>query len=384
MIKQMMRILSQRCCGMDAELSFSKDISAHELETLCQLSRKHDLAHIIGVALIEHQPENLSAELAEKLQKVIWAAIYRYEKMRHVQEELYAILEKEAVPFVPLKGAVIRSLYPEPWMRTSSDIDVLVHPEDLERVAALLVEQHQYQRMKKGPHDISLFAPGEIHVELHYDLIEEGIVGNVNDILHTVWQNVSLTKGTSFQYEMSDELLFFYHIAHMAKHFVHGGCGVRPVLDLWLLEHRLPQNEKRDDLLEQGGLLSFANVMRALSRTWFSEEEASTTVLQAQNYLLCGGVYGNKENRVQVQQTKKGGRLRYACSRIFLPYDTLKFHYPILEKHRWLTPICEVRRWGKLIFRGGAKRSLNELSLNAKVGKKEAEETAAFLAEIGL
>ena len=42
-------------------------------------------------------------------------------------------LEKAQIPFVPLKGSVIRKYYPEAWMRTSSDIDVLVHKEDVEK-----------------------------------------------------------------------------------------------------------------------------------------------------------------------------------------------------------------------------------------------------------
>ena len=29
---------------------------------------------------------------------------------------------------------------------------------------------------------------------------------------------------------MLDELFYFYHIAHMVKHFENGGCGIRPVV----------------------------------------------------------------------------------------------------------------------------------------------------------
>lgn len=381
-VDMLMSLLKSRICMQAPSVPIA--VAEQEWRALYALAKKHDLAHVVGAALPPEKAAELSGELTQRLQKAAWAAIYRYEKMHHVQKELYAILEREEIPFVPLKGAVIRSLYPDPWLRTSSDIDVLVHPEDLERVAALLVEQHQYRRDVQGSHDISLYAPGEVHVELHYDLIEDGVVGDVNEILHSVWQNVCLKEESAYHYEMCDELFFFYHIAHMAKHVVHGGCGIRPVLDLWLLEHRMPQNEKRDELLQKGGLLSFANAMRALANAWFSDGERDERTLRLQEYLLHGGVYGTRENRVQIQQSKTGSRLRYACSRIFLPYETIKFHYPILQKHRWLTPFCEVRRWGKLIFRGGAKRSLDELSISARIDKKQAEETAAFLAEIGL
>ncbi|MBO4954226.1 MAG: nucleotidyltransferase family protein, partial [Clostridia bacterium] len=36
------------------------------------------------------------------------------------------------IDFMPLKGAVIRQYYPEPWMRTSCDIDIHVKKDRLE------------------------------------------------------------------------------------------------------------------------------------------------------------------------------------------------------------------------------------------------------------
>lgn len=48
-------------------------------------------------------------------------------------------------------------------------------------------------------------------------------------------------------------------------------------------------------------------------------------------------------------------------SRIFLSYDSLKVLYPTLQKHRWLTPIMQVRRF-RLLFKGKMKTSLHELN----------------------
>ena len=378
----LMRILASRICMQKPFDVPSLDEAAWQ--SLVALAKKQDLLHIVGDVLTSNRVQAVPDALAEKMQREVFAAVYRYEKLNHAAKELYQCLERAEIPFIPLKGAVIRALYPEPWLRTSSDIDVLIHPEDLARAEALLVSEKQYQKREKGPHDISFFALGNVHVELHYDLIEAGILDAANNVLRDVWEHSAPKEKGAFRHEMSDAFFYFYHIAHMAKHMLHGGCGIRPVLDLWLLEHRLPQNAERDALLANGGLLPFANAMRALAEAWFSGAVHSEQTLHLQEYLLYGGVYGNKENRVQMQNAKKGGRLRYACSRIFLPYDTLKFHYPVLQKHRWLTPFCEVRRWGKLLFCGGAKRSLDELAINARIDREQVEKTAAFLAEIGL
>lgn len=60
----------------------------------------------------------------------------------------------------------------------------------------------------------------------------------------------------------------------MAKHFENGGCGIRPFVDLCILDD-LPNSDvaKRNALLEKGNLLKFANVARKLSRAWFVAED---------------------------------------------------------------------------------------------------------------
>ena len=97
---------------------------------------------------------------------------------------------------------------------------------------------------------------------------------------------------------------------------------------------------------------------------------------------MKGGVYGTTANRVSVQQIRKGGKIRYAFSRIWLPYDVLKFHYPSLERKRWLLPVFEVRRWFKLLFGGGVKRSVNELRLNSSATNEEQTETKEILSKL--
>lgn len=184
---------------------------------------------------------------------------------------------------------------------------------------------------------------------------------------------------------MKEEMFYFYHIAHLAKYFEVGGCGIRPIIDLWILDNieGINQNE-RDNLLKQGRLFEFAEKVRKLSKIWFSGAQYDEITKQMEEYILRGGVYGSLANRVVVQQQKRGGRLKYAFSKIFIPYDDIKLHYPILQKHRWLTPIMEVRRWFKLVFCGYAKRTVNELKVNQNVSKTEAERVQEFLKNIGL
>jgi hypothetical protein len=215
--------------------------------------------------------------------------------------------------------------------------------------------------------------------------MEDEFANTASNVLNAVWEMAKTHSGYQYWNEMTDAMFYFYHIAHMAKHFENGGCGIRPFLDLWILEHCVEHDQaSRDALLAQGGLLTFANVCRKLSAVWFDCAEPDDMTVQTQAYILHGGVYGNLDNRVAVQQNKSGGKFRYALSRIFLPYELLKFHYPILQKHRWLTPIMEVRRWFKLLFKGKIKSSLRELNVNKTMSQEQIDSTAELLEKLGL
>lgn len=358
--------------------TFSREL----LPALWNAAKKHDLDHLLAYGL---KKNGLLTKEDADAEKSLFKAIYRYEQIRYEYTMLCKTLEEAQVPFLPLKGSILRGHYPEGWMRTSCDIDVLVPKEKLEEAIAYLVQHQKYEEKERATHDVSLFSPRGIHVELHFDLVEEGRAMGAIGVLQKVWEDASPKEDAVYFHEMSDPFFYFYHIAHMAKHFETGGCGIRPFIDLWILD-RLEHADKaaRDALLEEGGLKKFADNARALSRVWLEGEKPTETLLQLQSYLLHGGVYGSTDNRVALNQTKKGGRFGYLLSRIFIPFARLKRWYPILEKHPWLMPFMQVRRWFMLLKPDVAAMAKRELSTNGSLEKSKADEMKSFLDEIGL
>lgn len=379
----MMDLIAGEVCGKETDRS-GDVFPNEELAKLYSLAKAQDLAHLVGNALLKrNRIEN--EEIRAKFQKQVMLAVYRYEKIHYELERLRSVLNEAEIPFLPLKGSVLRQYYPEPWMRTSCDIDILVRKNDLERAVAVLVGRAGCREDSNGSHDVGLFTDGGVHIELHYSLIEEKCVGNIERVLAAVWENASPVAGTA-EYVLSDEMFYVYHIAHMAKHFVDtGGCGVRPFLDIWILNHRVSfDREKRNALLAEGGLLTFASESENLSEAWFGNGEFTEITRRMQDYLLRGGVYGNAQNRIAVGQVKRGGKVRYAFSRIWLPYEVLKFHYPSLEGKRILLPLYEVRRWCKLLFCGGTGRSIKELMLNSGMTREEQKNALELLEKLNL
>lgn len=352
------------------------------VQKILQIAKRHDVEHLVAFAL---KKNGLLKDKNEKIENSMLKAVFRYRQLNYEYQSICDALESAKIPFIPLKGSVMRKYYPEGWMRTSCDIDILVHEEDTEKAKSILVNEYDYTYRGKSSHDLSFFSPNNIHVELHYSLVEDGLANESFEVLKSVWNTAIHRDGFEFCYDMPDEMFYFYHVAHMAKHFENGGCGIRPLIDLWILDNLNNCDlSKRDKLLENGGLLKFADASRKLSKVWLVGKEPDNLLSQMEKYILYGGVYGNTENRVAVQQQKRGGKFKYAISRIFIPYEEIKFHYPVLHKHKWLTPIMQVRRWLKLLFFGGVKRSVNELKYNSAITKNEANETNILLTKIGL
>ncbi|MBR2449353.1 MAG: nucleotidyltransferase family protein [Clostridia bacterium] len=381
----MFKLIRSAVCCEEKFTDIDKETIQSKIESLYDLSKKHDVQHLVGYALFKNRLINTENPYYSKFQKQQIVAVYRYERIQYELNEICAALEQLKIPFIPLKGSVIRAYYPEPWMRTSCDIDILVDKKDLDVAVNHLVSALGYREDGRGSHDVSLFAPGEVHLELHYELLEDWRAEFSRNLLRDVWK-VALNKdGFNYHKVLPDEYFYLYHIAHMAKHFYNGGCGIRSFLDLWILNHKVNHDdEKRKTLLQSASLDKFSFAAENLSEVWFLNKQPDETCVLMQEYVLTGGVYGNNQNRITLQQTKKGGKFKYAMSRIFLPYDVIKFHYPVLQKHRWLLPFCQVRRWFKLLFCGGAKRSFNELKINQNLSNAEKTKAEELIEKLGL
>ena len=232
---------------------------------------------------------------------------------------------------------------------------------------------------------MTVYTSNRVHIELHYTLMEEGLAKAASDVLRDVWSRTQLREGWAHWRLLDAETFYFYHIAHLAKHFERGGSGVRSFMDLWIMERSMPIDpEARDALLEAGELRIFSEASARLSKVWFASAPMDDVSAQMEQFVLRGGVYGARENRIAVEQERKGGRWAYLRSKIFLTHEDLKYQYPILCRHRWLTPLMQVRRWCRLVFCGHAKRSLREIRYSAGLTEAELKETARFMQRIGL
>lgn len=359
-------------CGAEYDIPFET------LPAVFALCQRQDVAHLLCYAL-EQRGGLPKDEWGKRLVKARNTAVYRYETQKYAFDCVCAALDGAEIGYMPLKGSVIRGLYAQSWLRQSCDIDILVKDEDLECAVSVL-ESVGCKAEGKGFHDVSLrFADGT-HIELHFSLAEG--MEQTDEVLAEVWQNAENEGG---RYAMNTEFLLFYHTAHAAYHFLHGGCGVKEVLDFAVMQRRAEYDENLlNELLQRGGLARFYTGLNGLADTWFLGQPPTALTEKMTAFLLRGGAYGCTQNLVAAQQQTQGGKVRYAFRRVVLPFRQLKTLYPILERHKWLAPMMQVRRWCKILFGGKAKRAAKELKYNRTLDKEQAKTMQIMLQELGL
>ncbi|MBO5907593.1 MAG: nucleotidyltransferase family protein [Clostridia bacterium] len=358
-------------------------ISQGELLALLNLAKAQDMAHIVGFFFEKRTLPDECSEIKRAFSKQYLASIYRYQYLTYEYKRICATLEKNKIKYIPLKGSVIRSYYPEAWMRTSCDIDVLVEEGELSLAREALVRELEYTGGETLEyHDVSLYSKSGVHLELHFNIREN--TDPMDKILDTVWHSAYLHDG-EYGYRQSNEFLLFHQIAHAAYHFTRGGCGIRPLLDIWLLRKRLSFDANTyEELLLGAGLGEFGKALFELCEVWYSKKEYTPLAEEMENFILGAGIYGSAENRVAVSRSDKTGKLAYILSRIFMPYKSMKARYRILERWPVLLPACHVHRWLSLLSPETRKKVRREIEYSASLDKQKGERVGKMLREIGL
>lgn len=339
------------------------------LSKLYRISHRHDLAHVIGAALVNNNVE-MPEPLAAQFKKDNTLAIYRCAQQKQTLQEVGRFFEAAQIPYIPLKGAVLRDFYPQESMRVGCDVDILVREADVGRACAIL-EAQGYQIAERNYHDVTLISPTRVHLELHFTLREN--MESLDRVLDRVWDFA--VQGGSCCYSLTKEFFVFQAFAHMSYHFLSGGCGLRALADIWVMERKMDCSYTASEgLLKEAGIFQFAKEMTNLSLACFDGGASDPFMEQLLAYIISGGSYGTVQNKIAVRKSQSGGTAGYVVRRLFPPLPTMKQIYPVLDRAPVLLPFCWVARWFSKLFAGRGRKAIREVQVSQGVLTAQTEE----------
>lgn len=285
----------------------------------------------------------------QKLFVSAFQAIGRVEAQDRIAGELFAAFEAEGIDFMPVKGALLRGMYPKREYRSMGDMDVLIRVEQYERIRQIMLDQG-FSAGEENDH-VYVWRKDALMLELHKHLISLEDV-DYYDYFGNGWRLAHSGEGSGHM--MSDEDHYLYVVTHFAKHYRGGGVGIRQMCDLWLMRRAQAGMDEayvcRE--LEKLTLYEFyENIVQTL-KVWFEDGCASEKTDYISNVIYQSGAFGKKGSYLLSEGARLAGdkeasrwlRYKYLFRRAFLPLKDMQLRYPLLKKYPILLPMMWIYR----------------------------------------
>lgn len=374
------RLFALLRAGVCGEKSNLEGIEHDEIQRLLLLAKKHDVTYCVAKAIMDSHVFSEESSLGHSCKETIYMNVVRIFRIEDTLKRVKRVLNNACIPFVPLKGAVIRTLYPDKMMRASCDIDVLVKEENLDQAIRALMDEGFSTDNIRSNHDVSLFY-NHTHLELHFNICES--MDDIDILLARVWDHVEPVS--QYEYVETPDYLVFHHIAHMKYHFVKGGCGIRPFLDLYVLRKLNYYHEDTlISLLSAVGLQKFYDSILRLLQVWFEGKPHCEFTLKFEEYILNGGVYGNVDNRLAIKSSSNASRIKTAFPCVFPSFESMCILFPQLEGKKLLLPFYYARRIVSKAFGKGSSNARNRLEVILLQDKQKIHSVGNLMEELGI
>lgn len=269
--------------------------------------------------------------------------------------EIEKTFSDNAIHYLPIKGTLLKQMYPKTEMRVMGDSDILIQPEQYESIRSLL-SALGYQEGAESDHELHWDKKPFFHLELHKRLIPQTEFDYYRYYQGKTWKDFFESE-VPYRFQMTPEDHLVFLIIHLAKHFRGKGIGLRHLVDIWVYLRYYPDLNQlylRKELAALSLEQFFDNIL-ATVQNWFEAAPATEVTERITVRTFESGAYGTLLNSdkstalVESNVAGSGGvqkaKRNLLLYKIFLPYDELKIKYPILVKIPFLTPVFWVVRW---------------------------------------
>ncbi len=341
-------------CAVNGRIPDPARVATMDMVTLYQAADRHLLTGITATALESAgvKDEAFTQAKGKAIRKVAAFDIER--------SAVLARLEEAGIWYMPLKGCVLKELYPALGTRQMADNDILFDASRNSEVRKIMEElgfatDENYGR---GIHDHFLKLP-VCNFEMHRALFADSANKAIYRYYLGITDKMVKDEGRNYGYHLSPEDFYIYLIAHEYKHYSGGGTGMRSLLDTYVYCKK--KGDKLDwsyidEELNKLGLKDFEARNRSLALHLLTGEALTAADREMLDYILSSGTYGTVSNKINnvISQYGNGAfaKTRYVLSRIFLPLKTVKTAFPLFIKIPILLPFLPVYR----LFKGLTQR----------------------------
>ena len=314
--KKLLTLLAANIAKSDAK---TDDISP---ENVCAIMGEAFSQAVPLLALDILTKDKIPAEILNKV--ATFAA--KNLNLRQVQKGFVKLLDENEIPYVILKGEAAAADYPDPTLRLLGDIDILVEPENLEKVGKLLEDKgFEADAEENGSHRV--YRSHSVRIEVHWKI--PGMPEN--EAISAYLQNV-IRDAVSVNGEFKapkDEHQVLILLLHAKHHILYEGIGLRHLCDLACLFNKTASadfyEKKLVPLFEEAELATFAKIVAKTCSTYlgsalpdFAKDDDDDLCREFIEDIFEGGNFGEKdEGRIRSGSVMKDGRGKSATQSMF-------------------------------------------------------------------
>lgn len=265
---------------------------------------------------------------------------------------LFVAFEERQIDYLPLKGVLLKGIYPNPEMRRMGDADILFRREQYDAIKEVLSElgftfdyETDHEAVWKHPN---------LLLEMHKRIVPRRDK-DLYRYFGNGWAHAVADAEHPYRYEFTPEMQFVSLFVHLVKHYRGGGIGLSHMIDLWVFRRAHPELDEMAVRAELDKVYLgefYANVWETL-QVWFEDAESTDKTDFITNVIFENGVYGTRE-RAHLSYVARAGHNEKAHNNtyftklvrlVFPPKSALQTKYPILRRYAVLLPCVWVVRW---------------------------------------
>ncbi len=363
----------------------SAPVGDFDWEDLYHLSQFHNIANILAAGFTKANisvPVSVKQQFEVEFQKAIFLEAIRQQEMILLED----CLQKSEIRFVRLKGLVVKHLYPELGMRTMCDLDYMIDKYNMKK-ACQSMQSVGWQLFNRSAHHDVFKNNSPVTVEIH--------CMSSSNLLKNVMDDVNPNPDNKFLYEMTPENFYLYLITHLKHHFVAGGIGIRPFMDVFLWKKKYGSEWNQSYLTDEWSrmkLADFVNNVEILADFWFGDGPPNDTTKFMEDYILKSGIRGTTKqisitkisNYVNSKKVSFIGKLLLFIRRVFPSLSEMTGIYPWLKYSSLLLPIAWFHRIINLFSTLGWSYIKNKIKYMFYASQEEIDQHKIFMKKIGL
>lgn len=342
----------------------------YDLTAVFQTAMRHGVDGMVYYGALRCGVNKNNEIMREELMRVYQDISVSETQLAEIQRITDAF-EAHGIKHMPLKGALLKKLYPHTEMRRMGDVDILIDCAQYETTRGIM-KALGYIEKYESDHEL-VWENRPVNIELHKRLIPS-YNKDYYQYYGDGWKLAKPMDGYSCRYNMTacDEMIYLF--THFAKHYRDAGIGIRHIVDLWVYRKHNPDLDEgyiRKELKKLQLLEFYDNIVRTLG-VWFEDAPADERTEYITQFILTSGEYGRAHNSnlsSALKLSKSSGSeqevKRKQVIRALLPgYTEMSRRYKVLKKVPVLLPVMWVVRLFEKVFQKGKVQYFVSSKLN--------------------